>query len=97
MLSLVGHLVESEAAPLYGTQEGSLACVDAEVVEEIVPLGKELATARVVTGKDARLVASPNIFIAEVAEPKGRRQVGFEIEYIHVDRLPRLAYDFLIG
>ena len=48
MLLLVGDLIEGERAVSYGAEEGALACVDPQVIEEVVPLTENFLACLVV-------------------------------------------------
>lgn len=68
MRSPVLDLIEALITALNGAFKRSLLCVDSKVVEQIVPLLKELATLRVVTGKCLGGAACGSTYVGDLGE-----------------------------
>ena len=66
MLLLVGDLIEGERAVADGAEEGALACVDPQVIEEVVPLAENFLACLVVFIANKDALPSPSLGAVEL-------------------------------
>lgn len=97
MLLLVRHLVEGQPAPGHRAQVGPLSSVDPQVVEQVVPLRKELPTAIVVARKGRRHAVRLKSQIANMAEETTRWDIALMLEEGRVQGFPRGAMHLVVG